>query len=175
MVPRVPLGLKGAGQPTLQLIGFYDASQMAYAAVMYLRATIDNESTLTLLTAKTRVAPLKTVTIPRLELLSALLLARLINTVSCALENEVKLNLPVCFTDSRIALCWVRHDTKEWKQFVENRVSEIRKLVPTQCWQHCPGVQNSTDLPSRGLSCREFFRILVEGALLAKGATEHGE
>ena len=156
MVPRVPLGLKGAGQPTLQLIGFCDASQMAYAAVVYLRATIGNDSTLTLLTAKTQVAPLKTVTIPRLELLSALLLARLINTVSCALENEVKLNLPVCFTDSKIALCWVRHDTKEWKQFVENRVCEIRKLVPTQCWQHCPGVQNPADLPSRGLSCREF-------------------
>ena len=64
MVPRVPLGLKGAGQPTLQLIGFCDASQMAYAADMYLRATIDNDSTQTLLTAKTRVAPLKTVTIP---------------------------------------------------------------------------------------------------------------
>lgn len=101
--------------------------------------TRDSTST-QFLCAKTRVAPVKKVTIPRLELLSALLLARLISTVKQALEPELRLGDPTCHTDSQVALCWIKGRDKEWKQFVENRVLEIRELVPVSSWRHCPGV-----------------------------------
>jgi hypothetical protein len=141
---------------SFQLVGFCDASQVAYAAVVYLRATRTDTITSTLITAKSRVAPLKAVTIPRLELLSALLLGRLINTVEHALREEIQLEAPICFSDSRIALCWIRNTNKEWKQFIENRVVEIRQLVPPKYWYHCPGTQNPADIPSRGLDPLEF-------------------
>ena len=156
VMPHYPPALNEVDHPQLQLVGFCDASQGAYAAVVYLRVSARDTSSVSILAAKTRVAPLKTITIPRLELLSALLLSRLIHSVECALRDEVDLELPICFTDSRITLCWIRHTEKEWKQFVENRVVEIRSLVPPNSWQHCPGVENPADMPSRGLTPMEL-------------------
>jgi hypothetical protein len=74
-----------------------------------------------------RVEPLKKVTIPRLELLSALLLARLISTVHHAFEPDIRLDGITCHTVSQVALFWITGRDKEWKQFVENRVIEIRE------------------------------------------------
>ena len=51
---------------------------------------------------------------------------------------------------------WIRGEGKEWKQFVYNRVKEIRVLVPPKYWSHCPGKENSADLPSRGVSPKEL-------------------
>lgn len=79
--------------------------------------------------AKTRVAPLKEQTIPRLKLLSALLLARLITNIAESLEDELPLSPPICSTDSTVALCWINGT---WKPFVQNRVCEIRKLIPPE-------------------------------------------
>lgn len=72
--------------------------------------------------SKTRVSPLKTQTIPRLELLSALLLARLMNSITQALESEVSLSEPHCFSDSTVTVFWIRGEDKTWKPFVQNRV-----------------------------------------------------
>ena len=99
--------------------------------------------------AKTRVVPLQAQTIPRLELLSALLLSRLITTVSNSLKStQQRLELR-CFT---VALFWIHGIDKDWKPFVRNRVAEIRRLVHPNCWSHCSGETNPADLPSRGLS-----------------------
>ena len=46
---------------------------------------------------------------------------------------------------------WIKGVDKEYKQFVENRVREIRQNVPPESWGHCPGVENPADLPSRGM------------------------
>ena len=111
--------------------------------------------------SKTRVAPLTQQTIPRLELLSSLLLARLMTHVIAALQTVVKVKLGLCFTDSKVALYWIQGESKEWKQFVHNRVTEIRQLVPAANWSHCPGRDNPADIPSRGVSPKELEMSLL--------------
>lgn len=148
------------------LEGYCDASQRAYAAVVYLRTETGDASLSRLLCSKTRVAPVKKVTIPRLELLSALLLARLISTVQRALEQEISVDNITCYSDSKVALFWITGVGKDWKQFVHNRVTEIRELVPIASWRHCPGEQNPVDIPSRGASpaeLREKIRLWLHG------------
>ena len=135
------------------LYGFCDASTVAYAAVVYLCIETEQPH---FVASKTRVSPLTQQTIPRLELLSCLLLARLITHVQAALATVIKTQLGSCFTDSKVALFWIRGKGKEWKQFVYNRVKEIRELVPPKYWSHCPGKENPADLPSRGVSPKEL-------------------
>ena len=134
------------------LQGFCDASLKAYGAVVYLKMTTSLGTFLRFVIAKTRVSPINKQSIPRLELLSAVVLARLISTVTKALNETLKLDDPTCWTDSKVSLYWIHGETQEWKQFVQNRVLEIRKLVPINCWRHCPGKVNPADLASRGIT-----------------------
>lgn len=67
--------------------------------------------------SKSRVAPLQGLSIPRLELMSALLLSRLVDSITHCLANELELLPPICYADSKVALYWITGD-KEWKQFV---------------------------------------------------------
>ena len=138
------------------LYGFCDASIKAYAAVIYLVLKTGTESVVRFVAAKTRVAPLQGQTIPRLELLSALLLSRLILSVYKSLQHQVATLDMRCYTDSLVSLYWVRGRDKEWKPFVQNRVQGIRRNVPPELWFHCPGVINPADIPSRGLSMVEL-------------------
>lgn len=77
-------------------------------------------------------------------------------SVSSSLESELKLAQPICYTDSKVALYWILDSDKEWKQFLQNRVCEIRKLLPWAWWKHCCGQDNLADLPPRGLSQAEL-------------------
>ena len=133
-----------------RLVGFCDASVRAYAAVIYL---VTNNQQVSFVTAKTRVAPSQSMTIPRLELLSTLLLARLL---TAALRDTIVLGAPICFSDSKVALYWINGSEKEWKPFVQNRVNEIQRLLSSNCWHHCPGHENPADIPSRGMSPSEL-------------------
>ena len=107
---------KPTGKNTL--FGFCDASSRAYAAVVYIRVETDVSSSVEFVASKTMVSPVERHTIPRLELLSALLLAKLMATILIALESEVSFSSIICFTDSKVALYWIRGLEKEWKQFV---------------------------------------------------------
>ena len=89
---------------------------------------------------------------PRLELLSALLLSRLMVSITRSLESILTLSEPTCYTDSKVALYWILGTSKEWKQLAQNRVTEIRKCISSNHWKHCAGKDNPADLPSRGLS-----------------------
>ena len=91
-----------------QLHGFCDASAAAYAAVVYLLMRSGEGTTTRIIASKTRVAPLQQQTIPRLELLGALLLSRLIKTITNSLCSEITLETPVCYTDSQVVLFWIR-------------------------------------------------------------------
>ena len=145
------------GVPTSRyLCGFCDASTRAYAAVIYLVTVIDDGAEITFVAAKTRVAPLQPQTIPRLELLSALLLARLISTVDDSLKSILSHFELRCFTDSQVALYWIQGVDREWKPFVRNRTAEIRRKVAPEQWSHCPGETNPADIPSRGISFPEL-------------------
>lgn len=138
------------------LIGFCDASKKAYAAVVYLRVKTQKGFHVKFLTSKTRVSPLQPHTIPRLELLLALLLTRLLVSVKKGLESRLSLSEMACYTDSRVLLHWIQGADKEWKQFVQNHTTEIRTLLPEATWMHCAGEDNPVDLPSRGMSLTQL-------------------
>lgn len=134
----------------MEFHGFADASRDAYAAVIYLKVvTTDHGVTTTLLMGKSRVAPLKSLTIPRLELCAALLLARLMDFVRKSLHFETATTF--CWTDSSVVLAWVSQHPGRWKPFVAHRVTEIQSLVPNAKWRHVPTSTNPADCASRGL------------------------
>ena len=70
-----------------------------------------------------------------------------------------------CWTDSKVALAWIKGEEREWKPFVQNRVNEIRTLVPVNSWRHCRGKNNPGDIPSRGISPAELSvcALWIEG------------
>ena len=141
---------------SITLCGFCDASAKAFAAVVYLLLKTKTHSVVRFIAAKTRVAPLQSQTIPRLELLSVLMLSRLVVSIHNSLQPQTTpLNIR-CYTDSQVALYWICGKDKEWKPFVQNRVREIRRNVHPNLWNHCPGKTNPADLPSRGLNILEL-------------------
>ena len=110
---------------------FCDASELAYAAVMYVRCDYGNDHIETrLVAAKTRVAPIKQQTIPRLELLGALILARLLRSVIVQLKE---VNQVYCWTDSMTVLQWIRNK-HVYRQYVQNRIDEIRQKTDGCLW-----------------------------------------
>ena len=133
-----------------QLHGFGDASTKAYCAVVYLVYVTNEGIYAKLLASKSRVAPVKTLTIPRLELMSARILAQLMETVKKALESQLEISRAKYWLDSKTALCWIQN-RGEWKQFVCHRVNEILKLSHKNDWAYCPGEENPADIGSRGM------------------------
>ncbi|GBM80707.1 hypothetical protein AVEN_137226-1 [Araneus ventricosus] len=134
------------GITKIELHCFSDASQKAYATVAYLRILFNDERIRTVFVAsKTRVAPLKKLTLPRLELMGALLSARL----SYRIIKALNLNL-VCrfWTDSQITLFWIKGTANKFKPFIKNRVEEIVKLTSAEDWYFCPGKLNPSDIAS---------------------------
>ena len=109
-----------------------------------------------LIASKTRVAPISKQTIPRLELLGALILARLVKTMLRAFKS-IKVDDVFLWTDSLTTLCWIKNN-ENWKQYTHNRVNEIRELTNTEQWRHCPGHLNPADLPSRGCNGMDLVR-----------------
>ncbi|XP_049878086.1 uncharacterized protein LOC126375230 isoform X4 [Pectinophora gossypiella] len=147
----VPRHVMCASPVKTELHCFVDASQDAYAACIYLRSLDEHNSVTTkLLCSKTRVAPLKPVTIPRLELCAALLGARLSYKVSNALRCEI--GDKYFWSDSTIALGWIKNQPKLFKAFVCNRVNEIHELTNRNSWKHIPTDINPADMASRGVA-----------------------
>ena len=142
---------------SVELHGFSDSSLSLYCAVVYARIVTATGIKVFFWTSKTKVAPLKTVSIPRLELLGCLLLADLISDIKRAIMGRLKIDKIVCWTDSSVALCWIRGKEKSWKAWVENRVVKVRKVVPREMWFHVAGVDNPADAPTR--ACDDFVNL----------------
>ncbi|GFX08080.1 integrase catalytic domain-containing protein [Trichonephila clavipes] len=141
-IPRC-LNLSSNGIKRLTLHVFCDASKKAYAACVFLRVEYEENVFVKLIQAKARVAPLKDISIPRLELLACVLGTRL----AASVKND--LNLPdvriYYLTDSMTALAWIQR-TRDWGVFVSNRLKEIRNLSEVSSWEHVPSEKNFADI-----------------------------
>ncbi|XP_011313314.1 uncharacterized protein [Fopius arisanus] len=138
----------------VEVHGFSDASQVAMSAVVYLKIFNGDKQDVTLVCSKTKVAPLKRLTIPRLELTAALLLAKLTKYV----KDQLNLTNATTYlwTDSSVTLTWISSHSSRWKEFVKNRVSLIQDLTQQAHWRLVPGKENPADCASRGLSAHQL-------------------
>ncbi|XP_065059138.1 uncharacterized protein LOC135686755 [Rhopilema esculentum] len=134
----------------IDLHGFADASTKALGACVYAVYTTESGVKLsTLVTGKSRVAPVKGISIPRLELTAAEILAKLMFRVKESLEGSLVIGKKYYWTDSLNALYWI-NTTKDLKQFVDNRVNKIKCCSLPREWRFTPGVDNPADIASRG-------------------------
>ncbi|XP_011859521.1 PREDICTED: uncharacterized protein LOC105557007 [Vollenhovia emeryi] len=133
----------------LQIHGFCDASQIAYGACIYIRSEVSDRTYRTeLLCSRSRVAPLKAVSLPRLELCSALLLAQLYEKVRSSIDiSQIR---SFMWSDSTIALHWISSCSRKWSVFVANRVGEIQRTNNIADWRHVSSENNPADILSRG-------------------------
>lgn len=137
---------------SIQLHGFCDASEAGFCATVLLRVQYENRDVNTyLLLAKSRVAPLKRVSIPRLELCGAQLASKLLNYCAAQLSTYIKLDQVFGWCDSTIVLSWIKTPAYRLKTYVANRVSEIQCTSTPITWSHVRSDQNPADCGSRGL------------------------
>lgn len=151
---KLPRWLGMSEQRNMSLHGFADASTLAYGAVLYVRVETTTGTECTLIAAKSRVAPIKTVSIPRLELCAAQLLSELMRTFKQAANvPHFKTTL---WTDSQIVLAWLTKDPAAMKIFVNNRVQRINRLTVGADWYYVPSEDNPADMLSRGTTAGEL-------------------
>ncbi|KAJ8051026.1 hypothetical protein HOLleu_04443 [Holothuria leucospilota] len=134
---------------------FVDASQDAYGAVVYILTSYSSGQVVVRLAAsKGKVAPLSAISIPRLELMAAVLGVRLAKSVCQALELDMR--HMTFWSDSVNVLWWVRGHSRKFKPFVAHRVGEIQESSSPQQWRYVPTASNPADLVTRGVSAREL-------------------
>eukprot|EP00117_Sycon_ciliatum_P016997 scpid5959/ scgid16188/ len=134
---------------------FCDASSVAYGAVVY-SSTVQrgSEGNVRLAGAKSRVAPTRTQSIPRLELLAAVLglqLARKFSQIMTIAMSEV-----IFWSDSATVLLWIRSYSRRFKPFVANRISHIQTVTSPSQWRYVPSSDNPADLASRGAGVEQL-------------------
>ncbi|XP_045187492.2 uncharacterized protein LOC123545211 [Mercenaria mercenaria] len=133
---------------------FVDASTKAYEAVVYSVNSGDNGQTVNLIASKSRVAPLKSISIPRLELLAAILGLQLTQAICNVLDMPVE---NVVFWSESINVLYLIHGaSRQYKTFEANRVRSIHEITSPNQWRHVPTVNNPADLTSRGSLILEF-------------------
>ena len=138
-----------------ELHHFSDASSKGYGQCSYLRIVDENGKIhSTFVTGKSRVAPLRPVTIPRLELTAAVCSARVAQQLNQELEYSI--DRDIYWTDSKVVLGYIKNESKRFHVFVANRVQEIQEKTTAQQWRYVDTKQNPADEASRGMNAREF-------------------
>jgi hypothetical protein len=136
---------------------FCDASEAAYGVVAYLQyVNSDDKRCCSFVMSKTRLAPLKTLTIPRLELCAAVLGVDIAETLHGELELVIKET--TFWTDSSIVLCYINSTNKRFKTFVANRISRIHEVSDPRQWKYVSTTENPADVASRGLMPEQMLR-----------------
>ncbi|UYV60398.1 hypothetical protein LAZ67_1001037 [Cordylochernes scorpioides] len=133
----------------VQLHGFGDASEDAYAAAVYMVIPTDDGVSIELMASKTKLAPIRKMSIPRLELCAALLLTRLMKYIME--ELNIKMESATCWSDSTIVLSWIRTMSRNLPTFIGNRVAEIQSCPQVREWRYVPTGDNPADIASRGI------------------------
>nr|XP_044249383.1 uncharacterized protein LOC123002820 [Drosophila takahashii] len=151
---RIPRWVKFHPDAKLQYHGFCDASQSAYGAAIFVRVETSDGFFTQLLVSKTRVAPVKSLSIPRLELCGAVLLSELAAAVLS--EMPPTQYETYYWTDSTIVLAWLSKPACTWTTFVANRVAKVHQLTNREQWFHVISEDNPADLASRGVSVHEL-------------------
>ncbi|XP_037922920.1 uncharacterized protein LOC119659079 [Hermetia illucens] len=156
---RIPRYLE-TKNATVSLHAFSDASERAYGVVIYLRS-INNHGDIKvrLLCSKSRVATVKPITLPRLELCAATLMARLTDRVTKILNMEI--GSIHYWTDSQIVLAWTQSRPSSFHTFVANRMSSIQELTNTSNWRYVNTKHNPADLVSRGARPSELINSKI--------------
>ena len=134
----------------IQLHIFADASELAYGPVGYLRFSYkDSTHACTLVMSKSKLAPLKTVSLPRLELNAAVTAVRLFKNI--IFDVDLPVERVIFWSDSTLVLQYINNTTHRFKTFVANRVTEIIEASTPEQWKHVPGTSNPADLLTRGV------------------------
>jgi len=142
----------------VELHGFSEASEVAYGACIYLRSIdVQGKITTKLFCSKSRVAPIKRLSLPRLELCAAVFLADMYQASSRALK--ISFNKIRFWTDSMVVLAWLGSPAARWKTFVANRVSHIQETTTVEDWNHISSKENPADLVSRGADANTLSKL----------------
>ncbi|XP_043238930.1 uncharacterized protein LOC122390257 [Amphibalanus amphitrite] len=138
-----------------QLHVFGDASELAFGVVAYLRFELeDGTGYCSFVMSKVRVAPIKQLSIPRLELQAAVMAVRVADTIKA--EHDMAINETVFWSDSSTVLHWINSESRRFNTFVANRIAEIQDASDVTQWRHVPGPLNPADICSRGCSVTEL-------------------
>ncbi|XP_049865523.1 uncharacterized protein LOC126366459 [Pectinophora gossypiella] len=154
---RIPRRVALSNTAKYELVGFCDGSTKAYGCCVYQRSIGDGDITSHLLIAKSRVAPLKPLTVNRLELCGAALLARVLKHMYSLLHSQINIVRVTAFTDSSTVLAWLNTPPYKLKTFVSHRVAKIIDEVSVENWLHVSTHDNPADHCSRGLPCSQII------------------
>ncbi|XP_044573440.1 uncharacterized protein LOC123257680 [Drosophila ananassae] len=127
----------------MELHTFVDASEYAYSAVCYLRVAMDAKVDVSLVIAKSKVAPLKPLSIPRMELQAAVMGTRLAHKVMST--RNLRIDNATYWSDSKTVLQWLTMDPRNFHQFVMHRVAEILETTQVEQWRWVPSKLNVAD------------------------------
>ncbi|XP_018315282.1 uncharacterized protein [Mycetomoellerius zeteki] len=138
----------------MDIYGFGDASEKACVCLYAISCNKQGKKTTRLICAKTRVAPLKVLSLPRLELCAALLLVELLKVIEEACKKSIA--RVYLWSDSTVVLEWIKMSSNQLKAFVANRVARIQELSSEAYWKHVPSEDNPADLLSRGITVEQL-------------------
>ncbi|XP_071118401.1 uncharacterized protein [Haliotis cracherodii] len=154
---KIPRGLEvSLDTSKMKLHTFVDASEAAFGAVVYLVTTREDDTKSSYLVAsKCHVAPLKAVSMPRLELLAAVLGVRLFLAITKALE--LPLQHAMLWSDSQNVLWWIKRQSRCFKPFVANRIGYIQEHTNISQWKYVPSKLNAAEILSRGVDAEALL------------------
>ena len=148
---KIPRHIGISNDTYVILLGFSDASEKCYGAAVYIRVSSNKDSPgkTSLLCSKSKLAPLKKLTLARLELCAAYLLSKLIVVVKDIISARCKIHNILAMSDSTVALSWIHSESHKWQTFIGNRVALIQSNLDQSHWFHIAGVDNPSDILSR--------------------------
>ncbi|CAG9120009.1 unnamed protein product [Plutella xylostella] len=147
---KIPRCLSVATGCEVTLVGFADASEQAQGGVVYVHVASPSGNVVRLLCAKSKIAPTPPHTIARMELCAVLLLSKLLRSVLETYNSRIPIKVRA-YTDSKVALYWIKNPPHRWQTFVANRVIKINENVSAENFHHVAGTDNPADCLSRGV------------------------